>query len=170
VALVRVKGLEPLRPYGHENLNLACLPIPPHPPKMRASSRPIFKGCGLIANNHCRDQALSARSWVYLWDIRWIYGIYSDFKTLGRASGRFSAIKPRPKDKPHASCSHTAAHAALHPLKEKPARTSPEPAVASHGGALSAIAARPSGEARPYLDLKERRPQKRVADIVTRFG
>lgn len=28
--LVRVTGLEPARDY-HQNLNLACLPIPPHP-------------------------------------------------------------------------------------------------------------------------------------------
>lgn len=29
-AMVRVTGLEPAR-FCHKNLNLACLPIPPHP-------------------------------------------------------------------------------------------------------------------------------------------
>jgi hypothetical protein len=30
--LVRQRGLEPPHPYGHKNLNLTRLPIPPLPP------------------------------------------------------------------------------------------------------------------------------------------
>jgi hypothetical protein len=33
--VVRVTGLEPARPFGHEDLNLARMPIPPHPPRHR---------------------------------------------------------------------------------------------------------------------------------------
>jgi hypothetical protein len=29
--MVRMRGLEPPRPYGHGDLNAARLPIPPHP-------------------------------------------------------------------------------------------------------------------------------------------
>jgi hypothetical protein len=31
VSLMRMRGLEPPRPYGHTDLNRARLPIPPHP-------------------------------------------------------------------------------------------------------------------------------------------
>src|SRR2546423_2418625 len=57
--VVRVKGLEPLRPFGHEDLNLACLPVPPHPltlgslPAVAVQKRPW-----LIPNKPRPDQAL----------------------------------------------------------------------------------------------------------------
>ena len=71
-----------------------------------------------------------------------------------KRSGRSSAINPTPKRLAHSPCSHTAAQAASNagmrcassPVT-KPASTSPEPAVASQGGALSLMAARPSGAA-----------------------
>ncbi len=35
MSLMRMRGLEPPRFCKHQNLNLACLPIPPHPQKER---------------------------------------------------------------------------------------------------------------------------------------
>src|SRR5262249_61136948 len=73
---------------------------------------------------------------------------------LGSASGRSSAISPAPASVPASPCNQTAAAAASNagmPWARQaaaiPASTSPDPAVASQGGALSAIAARPSGAA-----------------------
>ena len=74
--------------------------------------------------------------------------------TGGSKSGRSSAISPAPKREPASACSHTAAQAAskagmpcASSPAQMPASTSPEPAVASQGGPLALIAARPSGDA-----------------------
>ena len=59
VCAMRMKGLEPPRPYGHTDLNRARLPIPPHPrgcPAYRRPGRecPRATGCGSEAGD-CRD-------------------------------------------------------------------------------------------------------------------
>src|SRR5437763_5759322 len=75
-------------------------------------------------------------------------------KAEGNASTRSSATSPGPKWRAASACSQTAADAASKagmPCANRPttmpARTSPDPAVASSGGAPSLIAVRPSGVA-----------------------
>ena len=83
---------------------------------------------------------------------RWPVKIVQDIAAT--SPDRSSAISPMPNCSAHSPCSQTAAHAASNAgmrcarrPKTKPASTSPDPAVASHGGALALIAARPSGAA-----------------------
>lgn len=45
--MVRMTGIEPARPHGHENLNLACLPIPPHPHRYQRIA-PIGRDSSLV--------------------------------------------------------------------------------------------------------------------------
>src|SRR5580692_4030619 len=78
----------------------------------------------------------------------------SALKTPGNASGRSSAIRPGPTARPQAPCSQTAAEAASNAgiswaarPATRPDSTSPEPAVASHGGRSQPMVAPPSGPA-----------------------
>ena len=50
---MRMRGLEPPRPYGHTDLNRARLPIPPHPLAAVSVARPRFcvlGGCEALLN------------------------------------------------------------------------------------------------------------------------
>src|SRR6185295_19654927 len=71
------------------------------------------------------------------------FASFSSCSTAGNASGMSSAIMPMPAFCAAAPCNHAPAHAASKgcmPCARRPAimpvSTSPEPAVASHGGAL----------------------------------
>src|SRR3569833_3832682 len=64
-SFMRMRGLEPPRPYGHTDLNRARLPIPPHPRaaaivarRGRPRIRPRRVGRGLAADADRRRAAL----------------------------------------------------------------------------------------------------------------
>ncbi len=143
-------GWRDLNPHAlrHQNLNLACLPISPHPRRNKwQTTLRLKRGLYSIADFPVKGKssALPHRK--------------SDFSTSARSAGfralsRSSAINPGPASRPASPCSQTAIAAASKPETPCasrpttiPASTSPDPAVASHGGALQLIAARPSGAA-----------------------
>lgn len=59
--MVRVKGLEPPRELPHENLNLACLPVSPHPQKTGISFPADARGL-LLARPNAPGAASSPRT------------------------------------------------------------------------------------------------------------
>ena len=59
---VRMRGLEPPRPYGHTDLNRARLPIPPHPRGAVADSRlRVVSLRPMTRDSHVARRALAAR-------------------------------------------------------------------------------------------------------------
>src|ERR1700723_3885547 len=58
---MRKKGLEPLRPFGHQLLRLARLPIPPLP---RRLARTIIQGESDPENNQINAPLSDAINWI----------------------------------------------------------------------------------------------------------
>src|SRR3990170_6388094 len=57
---MRMRGLEPPRPYGHTDLNRARLPIPPHPRgrPILASGRLVLPAASTVVTSPARTEQL----------------------------------------------------------------------------------------------------------------